>query len=50
MVLDPDHPAYADQPDERDPTRECPHLVPYPTPCADCVAEDREADEEADHE
>jgi hypothetical protein len=44
MVMNPDHPAYSDQPDERDPTRECPHLVPYPTPCADCVAEDREAE------
>jgi hypothetical protein len=50
MILNPDHPAYSDQADERDPTRECPHLVAYPTPCADCVAEDREAEEEADRE
>jgi hypothetical protein len=46
MVLNPDHPAYSDQPDARDPMRECPHLVPYPRECADCVAEDRAADEE----
>jgi hypothetical protein len=50
MIWDPDHPGYADQPDARDPTRECPHLVPYARECADCVAEDRDADEETDHE
>jgi hypothetical protein len=50
MVLNPDHPAYSDQPDERDPTRECPHGVPDPIPCADCVAEDRDAEWEADRE
>jgi hypothetical protein len=63
-VLDPDDPNYANQPDERDPTRECPHGVAYTQrcadcldlveaharECADCVAEDREADEEADRE
>jgi hypothetical protein len=47
MILDPDHPAYSDQPDERDPSRECPHLVPYARVCADC---DREAEWEADRE
>jgi hypothetical protein len=50
MIWDPDHPGYSDQPDERDPTCECPHWVPYARECADCVAEDREADEETDHE
>jgi hypothetical protein len=50
MVMDPDHPAYSDQPYDRDPTRECPHLVPYPRECADCVAEDREAEEETEDE
>jgi hypothetical protein len=45
MVLDPDH--YSDPPDERDPTRECPHLVPYAKICYDCL-EEREADEETD--
>jgi hypothetical protein len=48
MVMNPDHPAYSDQPDEHDPTRECEHGVAYP--CADCVAEDGEADEEAQGE
>jgi hypothetical protein len=65
MVMNPGHPAYSDPPYEYDPSRECPHWVPYPTPCADCVAEcphgvpypcadcvaeDREADEEAQGE
>jgi hypothetical protein len=50
MILNPDHPAYSDQVDERDPSRECEHLVPYARACADCVAEDREADEEAQGE
>jgi hypothetical protein len=50
MILNPDHPAYSDQPDERDPSRECEHLVPYTRACADCVAEDREAEEETEHE
>jgi hypothetical protein len=49
-VLDPDDPNYANQPYEHDPTRECPHLVPYARECADCVAEDREADEETEDE
>jgi hypothetical protein len=39
MVLDPDHPAYSDQPDERDPTRECPHGVAYTKICHDCQDE-----------
>jgi hypothetical protein len=64
MVMNPDHPDYSDQAYERDPTRECPHGVPYPTPCADCESDDAqdreeesgtgflmvvEPDEEADH-
>jgi hypothetical protein len=49
-MMDPDHPDYSNQLYERDPTRECAHLVPYRIPCADCVAEDREAEEEADRE
>jgi hypothetical protein len=60
MILNPDHPAYSDQPDERDPTRECPHGVAYAMTCHDCE-EERAADdqsgtgflmivEEADHE
>jgi hypothetical protein len=51
MVLDPDDPNDANQPYERDPTRECPHLVPYPRECADCEyydAQYREAHEETD--
>jgi hypothetical protein len=60
MILDPDHPAYSDQPYERDPSRECEHGVAYTQRCADCldlveaharecadgVAEDREAEGE----
>jgi hypothetical protein len=39
MVLDPDHPEYSDQAYEYDPTRECPHGVPYATICHDCEDE-----------
>jgi hypothetical protein len=47
MILNPDHPAYSDQPDERDPTRECPHGVTYAMTCHDCE-EEREADDQSD--
>jgi hypothetical protein len=59
MVMNPDHPAYSDQPDERDQARECPHGVAYTTTCHDCEEDEQsdtgllivvEPDEEADHE
>jgi hypothetical protein len=37
MVMNPDDPNYANQPYERDPTRECPHGVAYTQRCADCL-------------